>query len=85
MELVSSVQNKVYKHLKKLIDKSSYRKEEALFVVEGLREINIAIKSGFLPEMLIDCPEIPYQSDEGFLPNPALKTSLILIKNSFNP
>ena len=46
MELISSKENKRIKYLKKLLSSSSFRREEGVFAVEGLRLCSDAVKSG---------------------------------------
>jgi TrmH family RNA methyltransferase len=47
MEKITSLQNPKIKHLLTLQQKASLRKEEQLFVVEGLRELTHCIRSGY--------------------------------------
>ena len=44
---ISSKDNTTFKYLKKLFDKSSFRKKEKKFIVEGTREIDLCYKSKF--------------------------------------
>ena len=44
---ISSKDNPAFKYAKKLFEKSSFRKKEKKFIVEGLREINLCYKSNF--------------------------------------
>lgn len=44
---ISSLQNPVIKRLFQLQEKSRARKKEGVFIVEGVREIQLAIKGGF--------------------------------------
>lgn len=46
MELISSKENKRIKYLKKLLSSASFRREEGVFVAEGLRLCSDALKSG---------------------------------------
>ena len=46
MELISSKENKQVKQLKKLSSSASYRRQEGLFLAEGLRLCTDALKSG---------------------------------------
>ncbi len=55
---ISSTQNKTIKHLLHLQDKSRNRRKEGLFVAEGLREIELAIRSGYQFTELYYCPEL---------------------------
>lgn len=71
-ELISSVQNPKIKNLKKL-EKASERKEQNLFVVEGLRETVLAQRSGHQIVSLLVCEEIFKEQKEYSLseiPNP---------------
>ncbi len=47
MEKITSLQNTKIKHLLALQQKASLRREEQLFVVEGLRELTHCIKAGY--------------------------------------
>ena len=53
---ITSKDNKTIKNIVKLISKSKYRKEQGLFVVEGLRLCTDAIRSGALIDTFI-CTE----------------------------
>lgn len=44
---VASTQNPWFKEVKNLIEKNRFRKKQARFTVEGLKEIELAIKAGF--------------------------------------
>ena len=44
---ISSKDNTIFKYVKKLFDKSSFRKKEKKFIVEGSREIDLCFKSKF--------------------------------------
>lgn len=46
-KLISSPQNPTIKKLLQLQEKSRVRKKEGLFVVEGLREIYLALQGGY--------------------------------------
>jgi RNA methyltransferase, TrmH family len=54
MEKITSLQNQRIKNLAKL-HKSGERKEQGLFLVEGLKEIKLAIASGYKLESLYWC------------------------------
>ena len=47
---ITSASNKEIKYLNKLLIKSSFRKKERKFVVEGNREIIMAVENGFKNE-----------------------------------
>ena len=58
MELIQSVQNSRIKNVQKLFAKSKERKEQNLFVVEGAREINLALAGNYLLDTVFICPEL---------------------------
>lgn len=66
-ETITSVHNPKIKQLVALQQKSSLRRDTALFVVEGRRELEHCIRSGFVPDSIFVCPEIfgPDVSDFG--------------------
>ena len=47
MELITSLQNNKIKNIVNLIDKSKERKAAGLFVVEGLKEVELLLKSNY--------------------------------------
>src|SRR5690606_8293089 len=55
---ISSVQNPYIKQLIQLKDKSRERKKSGLFLIEGEREIMLALKGGYELETLLINPEI---------------------------
>ncbi|MRT17416.1 RNA methyltransferase [Vitellibacter sp. q18] len=55
---ISSFQNPLIKQLVLLQEKSRERRKTGLFVIEGLREISLALKGGYLLKTLLCCPEI---------------------------
>lgn len=65
--MITSTQNPRIKHLLLLQQKSSLRREEGLFVVEGRREVEHCIEAGFRIRTAFVCEEI------GDLPHPLLK------------
>lgn len=58
IELITSLQNPKVKNLVKLIEKSSERKAQNLIVVEGLRELGLAISAGMEIAQLYFCRAI---------------------------
>lgn len=62
-EIITSNQNPKVKFLNKLYDKSSFRKSEGLFVVEGEREVERALKSGYKLDTIFYCPEVGHSND----------------------
>ncbi len=57
MERITSTQNPKIKNLKKL-EKASERREQNLFLIEGLRETVLAYRAGYQIESLFVCEEI---------------------------
>ena len=55
---ITSFQNPLIKQIVLLQEKSRERRKTQLFVIEGLREISLAIKGGYLLKTLLFCPEI---------------------------
>ncbi|HSP40508.1 MAG TPA: RNA methyltransferase, partial [Gillisia sp.] len=55
---ITSIQNPVIKRLFQLQEKSRIRKKEGVFIVEGVREIQLAIKGGFNILELYYCDEL---------------------------
>jgi len=55
---VSSLQNPLVKQMLVLQEKSRERKKTGLFVIEGIREVQLALKGGYEFESLLFCPEI---------------------------
>lgn len=63
-EYISSLQNPKVKNLVKLIEKSSERKAQNLIVIEGLRELGLAISAGMEIYQLYFCPSIGANENE---------------------
>ncbi|MFC7358232.1 TrmH family RNA methyltransferase [Jejudonia soesokkakensis] len=57
-KVISSLQNPLVKQLILLQNKSRERKKSGVFVVEGVREIKLALKGKFAIKTLILCPAI---------------------------
>ncbi len=55
---ITSAQNPRIKHLVKLRDDKRQRQRDALTMVEGWDEINLALIAGNVPDVLITCPEL---------------------------
>ena len=58
IELITSLQNPKVKNLVKLIEKSSERRTQNLIVVEGLRELSLAISADMVIEQLYFCADL---------------------------
>lgn len=57
-EYITSSANPKFKRLIALLQKSSERRESALFTVEGVREISHCIEAGYTPDCIFFCPDI---------------------------
>ncbi|MCK5402389.1 MAG: RNA methyltransferase, partial [Flavobacteriaceae bacterium] len=55
---ISSLQNPFIKQLVQLKDKPRERKKSGLFLIEGKREINLALKGGYYIETILFYPEL---------------------------
>ncbi len=55
---ITSFQNPLIKQIVLLQDKSRERRKLGLFIIEGMREISLAIKGGYLMKTLLFCSEI---------------------------
>jgi len=60
---ISSLQNELIKRTYLLQSKSRIRRKEGLFVVEGVREITLALESGIQFKFLLVCEEIAEETD----------------------
>ncbi|NLB02147.1 MAG: RNA methyltransferase [Bacteroidales bacterium] len=63
MERISSLQNPGINQLLRLQAKARERREHSLVLVEGAREIQLALSKGYRPEQLYICPELYAQSE----------------------
>jgi TrmH family RNA methyltransferase len=63
VKVITSLQNPLIKNVLLLCEKPRARKEQNRIVVEGLREISLASKSGFKITDLFYAPEIIYDDD----------------------
>lgn len=64
IEAITSLQNPKVKNLVKLIEKSSERRAQNLIVVEGLRELGLAIAAGMQISQLYFCPTLGAQAED---------------------
>lgn len=58
MKQITSVQNPFIKSIIQLQEKAKARKQSGLFIIEGRREIQLAIKGGYQIERLLFLPEM---------------------------
>ncbi|PRX49599.1 TrmH family RNA methyltransferase [Salegentibacter salegens] len=74
---ISSTQNKEVKHLLQLQEKSRQRRKEGVFLVEGEREIQLALKGKFELQAVYFCRDlIDFQEIEELLSNENLITEI---------
>ncbi len=73
MKKISSLQNPIIKSLVLLQEKAKARKQTGTFLIEGYREINLAIKGGYHIETVLFLPEIcPEKRANLLVPNAEL-------------
>jgi RNA methyltransferase, TrmH family len=65
METINSLQNPAIKNVVRLQQKAPARKEQNLFVIEGLREVFLALQAGIEPVQIFYCSEI-YSSEKDY-------------------
>lgn len=71
---ISSPQNKIIKEIIQLKEKSRVRKKESLFIIEGYREILLAIKGQFnIKTILVDVSIISENEINSVIKNPAIE------------
>ena len=58
MEKIQSTQNNRIKNVQKLFTKSRERKEQNLFVIEGARELRLALAGSYTVDTVFICPEL---------------------------
>ena len=63
MEKISSLQNPKIKNINKLASKARERKEQELFIIEGAREITLALEGGYVLDSVFVCPELFTKTD----------------------
>lgn len=71
-ESITSIQNAKIKNVVKLIEKQSERKVQGLIVVEGAREINLALRAGYQLKTLFKAGELTNLAHEEVHVDPAL-------------
>jgi TrmH family RNA methyltransferase len=63
MKQITSIQNPFVKNLVLLQDKAKARKQSGTFIIEGQREIELALKGGYEIETLLICAELSGKSE----------------------
>ncbi len=76
---ITSVQNPIVKEIIHLQEKSRVRKNKGLFIIEGLREISLAVKVNFEIKTLLFCDEIISLKDIKILTNDIISFEIIEI------
>ncbi len=76
MEVISSLQNPKIKNLVRLQTKAKERRQQQLVLVEGARELFIALSNGYQPQAVYICPEFFAKSDYPHLLD-SIKPSLL--------
>ncbi len=75
---VSSPQNPIVKKITALQEKSRDRRKSGLFVLEGIRELNLALGTGYKVESLLLCPElVPPGKKEELIQNQGIPDHII--------
>lgn len=67
MEKILSINNERIKNVVKLAEKSRERKSQGLFVIEGARELMIALESGYVIDSVFVCFDIFQKSEYPFV------------------
>ncbi|MCC8145579.1 MAG: RNA methyltransferase [Bacteroidales bacterium] len=63
MERITSLQNPRIKNISKLAAKAKERKEQELFIIEGARELSLAIAGNYNFDSVYICPELFVKTD----------------------
>ncbi|MEO0037642.1 MAG: hypothetical protein RIQ59_853 [Bacteroidota bacterium] len=63
MKQITSIQNPFIKSLVQLQEKAKARKQSGTFLIEGKREIELALKGGYIINTILFLPEIILQKD----------------------
>jgi TrmH family RNA methyltransferase len=63
MKQITSIQNPYIKSLVQLQEKAKARKQTGTFLIEGKREIELAIKGNYEIETILFCPELFISSE----------------------
>ncbi len=67
-KIITSTQNALVKHVAQLKEKSRLRKKTGQFVIEGIRELELAVAGGYVLETLFICEEILENGASQILP-----------------
>ena len=84
MKQIQSPQNPLIKNILRLQEKSRERKKQQLFVVEGKREIELAIKGNFeIESLLFVSQKIDYEELKKFDANEIIEISREVYPKNF--
>lgn len=84
MELITSTQNPRIKDIVALSEKSKYRKERGVAIVEGKREISNCIEGGYLLETIFFCSNIIEENEVSSLVSPQEPQIIEVSKNVYS-
>ncbi len=80
MKNITSPHNKLVKYIRRLQEKSGFRRSEKKFVVEGRREVRLALEGGYMLETILFEPELyPYEQLEMLLETHNCQATVIQI------
>lgn len=83
MKHISSIHNPLIKQLLSLKEKSKERKKSGLFVIEGIRELSLAIQGGYRVEQFFFCPDILSENEmQAYLPSGLAQYLLVSVSKS---
>ncbi|MBK9016841.1 MAG: RNA methyltransferase [Saprospiraceae bacterium] len=83
MKQITSPQNPLIKNIAVLGAKARDRREQGLFVAEGLREVELALRSGFVAEVvLFEEAVTPFSTIEKLLKNAASQPAELIATNA---
>ncbi|MDL2222838.1 RNA methyltransferase [Bacteroidales bacterium OttesenSCG-928-M11] len=71
MEKITSLQNNRIKNIIKLRSKAHERKKQGLFIIEGAREISLALMGNYELDSVFICPSIGFHSEPNLKEIPA--------------
>ena len=78
MKQITSSQNTYIKHLIQLKDKSRERKKTGTFLIEGVREITLALKGGYELETVLVYPNL-FSEEKGVVAEGKLQDKTFFI------
>lgn len=79
---ITSAQNPKIKHIVRLREDKRQRQKDGLILVEGIDELNLALRCGLVPHTLLTAPELASRSPEIPHPNPLTVSRMVFEKIS---